>query len=69
MSEEIIASALCCLLHDPFLFGLLFDPEEGGSMQVGTRYSSAYCQLYAGFLVGLFFEPEDGGSMLLRNFG
>jgi hypothetical protein len=69
VSEEHTAAAVCCLLHGCFFLGLLFDPEDGGNKQVGTKYNSACCQLHAGFLLGLFFDAEDGGGMLLRNIG
>jgi hypothetical protein len=64
---EIIASAVCRLLHDRFLLGLLFDSEEGDSKQEDTKHNSDYCQHHASFFFGLFFDSENGGGMFLRN--
>jgi hypothetical protein len=33
-SKSKPSTAVCCLLHAYFLFGLLFDPEDGDDMYI-----------------------------------
>jgi hypothetical protein len=58
--------------HADILFGLLFNPEDGGDISLrNVRWLSVAFLSHetTRLALGLFFDPENGGDMFLRNSG